>query len=83
MLEIVGANINRKEEAIKPRIIEKNIHVLTAFNALAKLLFSSSSETMQVQARPIPEEAKVIANKAQLSCKKRAGYTSHNKRSSC
>ena len=46
-----------------PRSRPKNIHVLKALFTLYKFLFSSSSETIQVQAVDIPEVAKVTAKR--------------------
>ena len=50
--------ITSKLEII-PRSNPKNIQVLKALFTLYKFLFSSSSETIQVQAVDIPEVAKV------------------------
>ena len=63
ILEIVLENIKTIQLHPKPKSSENNIQLFTAFKPLTKLLLANCSDTIQVQARPIPEVVIVTKNK--------------------
>lgn len=62
ILEIVLENIKTVKLHPKPKSSENNIQLFTAFKPLKKLLFANCSDTIQVQARPIPDVVIVTKN---------------------